>query len=142
MLHQQVARVLHAVDGGTEHGTVPIRGATPRPPSLVLSVQERATLLGNAPTPCDGVTHQGNHQIGGIVAGAVQVVAPAVVHTPKLLMRIDEVTGATVLGDAVAIVRTITRVTEKIPAIMTVSLGVIGENVHIVDKTKIMITVP
>ena len=67
---------------------------------------------------------------------------PAVVQTPKILVRIDEVTGATVLDDAVAIVRAITRVMEKIPAIMTVSIGVIGKNVHMVDKTKTMITVP
>ena len=130
--------------GGRGHRARDFANKRRRSPSasLVLSVPERATLLGNAPTPCDGGTHQGNHQIGDMAAGAVQVVAPAVVQTLKILIRIDEVTGATVLDDDIVIVRAITRVVEKIPAIMTVSIGKTGENVHIVDKTKTMITVP
>ena len=50
-------------------------------------------------------------------------------------MRIDEVTGAAALGDAVDIVKVIARVMGKIPAI-------IGENVYIADKINTMISVP
>ena len=108
---------------------------------------ERGNLLDSLAVPAflKGIRDRSAAQealIGGVVAGAVQVVAPAVVQTPKILMRIDEVTGSTVLGDAIATGRTITRVIETIPAIMTVSIGTIGENVHIMDKTKTTITVP